>query len=357
VPSTHPVSTPLLLRRYAAGPRVGSGATSEVRMGYDTVRRETVALKSVPLDDGMADRARGEIRAASRLAHPGVVPLLDWGEEHGTLVLVYELVDGPSLADLDRPADAEAVRLGGDLLEALAHAHRRGVVHRDVKPANVLIDGGRARLTDFGAARVAGGPSLTAVGDLIGTLAYMAPEQARGERAGPPADVWAACLILYEALSGENPIAARRPLESARRAAEGIVPALASRRPDLHPRICATVQDGLDPDPASRPRAQDLAHDLRALERLPVATRATRASRATAPSRRRWARHRLGIALAAAAVAAAGMMMLDPMPERAALVAGGVGLVILVAPGMGSGREPRRSARGGRSATLPGRVR
>lgn len=323
-------------------------------MGYDTVRRETVALKTVPLGEGMADRARGEIRAASRLAHPGVVPLLDWGEEHGTLVLVYELVDGPSLADLDRLGDAEAMRLGGDLLEALAHAHRRGVVHRDVKPANVLVDGGRARLTDFGAARVAGGPSLTAVGDLIGTLAYMAPEQARGERAGPAADVWAACLILYEALSGENPIAARRPLESARRAAEGVVPALASRRPDLDPRICASVQDGLDRDPASRPRAQDLARDLRALERLPGATRAPRAP---APSRRPSARRRLAIALAGAVVAAAGAMMLDPMPERAALVAGGVGLVILVAPGMGSGREPRRSARGGRSATLPGRVR
>ena len=205
-----------VLGRYVLGPTIGRGATAVVRRARDRVTGDDVAVKSVPADLDLAPRVKAEVRAAQRLDHPGVVALLDWGEDDESLHLVWELVDGPSLLEVlraPRGLDAtEVVRIGAEVLSALGHAHRAGVVHRDVKPANILIGSrGRAKLSDFGVARLSGEAGLTLTGSVVGTVAYMAPEQARGEPAGPASDVYSACLVVYEGLTGSNPVSAPSP--------------------------------------------------------------------------------------------------------------------------------------------------
>jgi eukaryotic-like serine/threonine-protein kinase len=253
-----------VLGRYVLGAAVGRGATSVVHRAHDLQTGEDVAVKAVPVELGLAERVRAEVRAAGRLDDPRVVRLRDWGEDREHLYLVWDLVEGPSLSQLLRgpepPGDDAALRFGEDLLLALAHAHARGVVHRDVKPANVLIDrDGHARLSDFGVARLSGEAGLTMTGDVVGTIAYMAPEQAVGDEAGPAADVFAASLVLYECLTGANPNAGATPAETARRAASGAVPPLARARPDLPGGLLRALDAGLHRDPRRRPEAAELA--------------------------------------------------------------------------------------------------
>jgi hypothetical protein len=256
-----------VLGRYVLGAAVGRGATSVVHRAHDLHTGEDVAVKAVPVELGLAERVRAEVRAAGRLDDPRIVRLRDWGEDREHLYLVWDLVEGPSLSQLLRgpepPGDGAALRFGENLLLALAHAHARGVVHRDVKPANVLIDGdGHARLSDFGVARLSGEAGLTMTGDVVGTIAYMAPEQAVGDEAGPAADVYAACLVLYECLTGANPNAGATPAETARRAASGAVPPLAGVRPDLPAGAVRAIDAGLHRDPRRRPGAAELADAL-----------------------------------------------------------------------------------------------
>jgi hypothetical protein len=256
-----------VLGRYVLGPAIGRGATSVVHRADDVVTGDVVAVKVVPVELDLAPRVRAEVRAAGRLDHPRIVALRDWGEDSECLYLVWELVEGPSLAELLRapqaPGDATIARIGEDVLAALAHAHARGVVHRDVKPANILIGpDGRARLSDFGVARLSGESGLTMTGGVVGTVAYMAPEQAVGDVAGPEADVYSACLVLYEGFTGSNPVSAPSPAETARRAASGGVPSLERVRPDLPTPLARAIDDGLRRDPAQRPSAAALADDL-----------------------------------------------------------------------------------------------
>ena len=259
----------LVLGRYRLGAVLGRGGAALVRRAHDVRTGQEVAVKEIPVELDMARRAGAEVRAASLLAHPGIVRLLDFGEDHAACYLVSELVEGPSLAEHLRTGGAgDAARLVtivADVLDGLAHAHERGVTHRDVKPANILVDrAGRGRLTDFGIARIAGEAGLTTAGGLVGTVSYMAPEQARGEQAGPAADVYSACLVLYEALSGRNPIAGASPAETLRRAAAGRVPPLSQCRPDLPSSLRRALEDGLSDDPRSRPAPGWLARTLRA---------------------------------------------------------------------------------------------
>ena len=254
------------LGRYLLGPAIGRGATAVVHRARDMVSGDEVAVKVVPVELGLAPRVGAEVRAASRLDHPCIVALRDWGEDRDCLYLIWELVEGPSLLEVLRGGgfgDRAAVAAGEDVLSALAHAHARGVVHRDVKPANILLGpDGRARLSDFGVARLSGESGLTLTGGVVGTIAYMAPEQARGEGAGPASDVYAACLTVYECLAGANPIAGGSPAETARRAAAGAVPPLARARPDLPRDLCVAIDAGLRPDPAGRPAAGALAAQM-----------------------------------------------------------------------------------------------
>ncbi len=259
-----------VLGRYILGPAIGRGATSVVHHAHDVVSADTVAVKVIPVELDLAPRVQAEVRAAGRLDHPRIVALRDWGEDRECLYLVWELVEGPSFSELlresRRPLDDDVVRIGEDVLSALAHAHARGVVHRDVKPANILIGpDGRAALSDFGVARLSGESGLTMTGSVVGTVAYMAPEQARGDVAGTEADVYSACLVLYEGLTGANPNAGPNPAETARRAAMGAIGPLGDARPDLPRALCELIDSGLRRDPLRRPTAADLADDLSAV--------------------------------------------------------------------------------------------
>ncbi len=256
-----------VLGRYRLGPVLGRGGAATVYRAHDATADETVAVKEIPLDGEMARRAGAEVRAAGRLSHPAIVELLDFGEDDHACYLISELVDGQSLSAhrrADTLGDAHYLSIVADVLDGLDHAHRAGVTHRDVKPANILVDQrGRGRLTDFGIARIAGEAGLTMTGGLIGTVSYMAPEQARGGEAGPASDVYSACLVLYEGLAGHNPQAGSNPADSLRRVANGDVPPLAAVRRDLPSDLCAAIDAGLDPDPRRRPHADRLAEVFR----------------------------------------------------------------------------------------------
>jgi hypothetical protein len=338
-----------VLGRYRLGPVLGRGATSWVYRADDSVSDRQVAVKAIPVELGLAGRAGAEVRAAARLDHPGVVRLLDWGEDQDALYLVWELVEGESLAALLRrgaPKSRVSVRLMCEVLETLAHAHRRGVVHRDVKPGNILVDrSGRTRLSDFGVARLSGESGLTRTGAVVGTMSYMAPEQATGGQTGAPADVYSACLVLWECLTGANPLAAPSPAETARRAAAGVGTPLRRLRPDLPAALCKAVDAGLRVDPARRPSTREVARSLRAaLPRSGSSTGALRSWPTLASAAGGAALAAVALALvleasapltlAGAAVAAAAFAFV-PGPAAACALAGGVALVARTAPAAG----------------------
>src|SRR3954462_14989965 len=210
----------LALGRYRLGPRIGAGGFGTVYEAYDERLGRSVAVKAIPADARADERARREAHAVARLDHPGIVSVFDAGEEDGSRFLVSELVRGATLAQLGAAGAVSArdvVRIGLALADALAHAHERGVIHRDVKPQNVMVPErprspyGAAKLTDFGVAHLAGDEPLTRTGDVVGTLAYMAPEQAAGEPIDERCDLYSLGLLLYEALAGVNPVRAGSP--------------------------------------------------------------------------------------------------------------------------------------------------
>jgi hypothetical protein len=196
--------------RYLVGELLGRGGMAEVFWATDTATDRRVALKVLhDIEEGNAVRLRSEAAALGRLDHPGLVGLRGCGMHRGRPYLVLDLADGPSLADelaAHGPLGLErTVAVGADLADALAHIHRAGVVHRDVKPANVLFDrSGRARLADFGIARVAGTPSLTRTGYVVGSAPYLAPEQVEARPVTAAADVFALGLVLLECLTGQR---------------------------------------------------------------------------------------------------------------------------------------------------------
>lgn len=263
--------TQLLGGRYALGPVVGRGGMAQVLRATDTVLGREVAVKLFHPHVEDVDRTSSEIALLASLNHHGLVSLYDAGAtEDGAPFLVMELVDGPTLAAccLDgRLAPGRVAGIGADLAEALAHCHDRGVVHRDVKPANVLLTGDdRAKLTDFGIARLVDAVRHTATGLTVGTAPYFSPEQVRGGVVGPPSDVYALGLVLLETLTGQREYADSDPVACAveRLHRDPVVPAsLPAPWPSVLSRMTAA-------DPADRPSAADVAAVLRG--RAPVAT-------------------------------------------------------------------------------------
>ena len=256
-----------VLGRYDLQEVIGRGATSRVYRALDRATGRDVAVKQIPVHLGLEKRVGAEIRAAARLEHHNVVRMLDWGEDAESLYLISELIDGPSLERVysdTPPGDRAAAEMAADVLDALAHAHERGVVHRDIKPANILVDhDGQARVADLGVARLSGETGMTQTGGVVGTMAYMAPEQATGEVVTGAADVWAATLVLYEGLTGRNPLLGHTPADTARRAALGEVPPIRTLRPDLPDRLARAIDAGLSPNPEARPDAARLAQVIR----------------------------------------------------------------------------------------------
>jgi eukaryotic-like serine/threonine-protein kinase len=257
----------VVLGRYRLLRRLGAGGFGVVWLAHDERLDRTVAVKRIAVHDAAAGtRAEREAKAAARLQHPGIVALYESGRDDGAVYLVSELVRGRTLGELMEEgglSDRDVLRVGVALCDALAHAHGRGVVHRDVKPGNVMVpddpqDGqGVAKLTDFGVARIAGEDVLTRTGDVVGTLAYMAPEQAEGRDAGEEADLYALALVLYEALAGVNPVRGRGAASTARRVGARLPP-LGRLRRDLPLDLCGAIDRAVLPRLDQRGTLADL---------------------------------------------------------------------------------------------------
>jgi hypothetical protein len=263
----------LVLGRYRLGRRLGSGGFGTVYAGRDERLGRPVAVKVIPAHAPAPERAHREALAAARLDHPAIVAVFDAGEEADARYLVSELVSGRTLDRLQAEgllSDRDVLRVGLALADGLAHAHERGVIHRDVKPQNVIVPSSQrhapAKLTDFGVAHLAFDEPVTRTGDVVGTLAYMAPEQAAGRRVDARADLYALALVLYEGLAGFNPVRAGSPAATARKVGT-VLPPLQKTRPDLPAELCAALDRALRPRPDDRGSLEDLADAL--LEGLP----------------------------------------------------------------------------------------
>jgi eukaryotic-like serine/threonine-protein kinase len=265
----------LILGRYRLERRLGAGGFGVVWLAWDEKLEREVAVKAIPLENGGGERVEREARAAARLNHPGIVGIYELAHDEHDVYLVSELVRGRTLAELLRAgavADRDVARIGMALCEALDHAHQRGVIHRDVKPQNVMVvadpaaGAGFAKLADFGVAHVASGETLTRTGDVVGTLAYMAPEQAEGARTTAAGDVYSLALTLYEAWTGSNPVRAGGPAATARRLGRPL-PSLAATRRDLPLELCDAIDDALGIDPGRRPTPAELRAELATAER------------------------------------------------------------------------------------------
>ncbi len=252
----------LLAGRYELGRVIGLGGMARVHEARDRVLERRVAVKVVPegsLDTVTRERFVREARSSARFVHPNAVAVHDAGEADGTLFLVMELVDGPTLATHlaqrgPLPVE-EAVRITDGVLAALGAAHSAGIVHRDVKPGNILLDGqGAVKLADFGIAKrlddLAG--DLTGTGQFIGTPKYLAPEQVAGEPATPATDVYATGVVLYEMLAGHPPFDAGTPVATALAHRHQPAPDLRAARPDVPNHIAALVTRAMAKDPAAR---------------------------------------------------------------------------------------------------------
>jgi serine/threonine protein kinase len=272
------VQAPLVLDRYRLHRRLGAGAFGTVWMARDERLERDVAVKLLARERVVGGRFEREARAAARLSHPGIVTLYEAAVDDEGAYLVSELVLGSTLDTLlveGRLSDLDIVEIGVVLCDALEHAHAQGVVHRDVKPSNVLVPEapagvGRdrivAKLTDFGVARVigVGGESvLTHPGDVLGTLAYMAPEQAEGQEVGGAADLYSLALVIYESLTGVNPVKATTAFQRARRLGAHLPPLRRQRR-DLPSGLGLAIDAALRPRPRDRGTLADLRGALRA---------------------------------------------------------------------------------------------
>jgi hypothetical protein len=264
VTSLRPAAGEVVADRYEVGERLGRGGMAEVRAGTDLRLRRPVAIKfllpEMAARSDIRTRFEAEARAAASLSHPNAVAVFDTGEHAGAPYIVMERLPGGSLADgigAGPARDVEAVRtLAIEVLGALGAAHAAGLVHRDVKPANILLAAdGRAKVADFGIAKsVQDAPTgdLTATGQVFGTPAYMAPERLDGAPATPQADLWSLGVVLYEVLTGDRPFAGDTPLAMARAAAAGEHRPLAEARPDVDLALADAVERALQPDPSAR---------------------------------------------------------------------------------------------------------
>lgn len=271
------VKSTKLSGRYVLEERIAAGGMGSVFAATDERLGRRVAVKL--LRDELADdprfveRFRREARAVAALSHPNIANVFDYGEDDEHHYIVMEYVDGRDLARLMREqepfAPERAALIVADACEALGHAHAAGVVHRDVKPANIMLDSnGRVKVTDFGIARAAGDSTLTATGSVLGTAHYLSPEQASGSALGPPSDLYSMGVVLYELLTGVLPFTGDSPIAIAMSHVSDKMPAPSSVNPDVPPSLDEIVAIATAKDPAGRyPSAAQMAAELRGIAR------------------------------------------------------------------------------------------
>ncbi len=255
----------VLAGRYRLGEELGRGGMGKVWRAHDEVLHRTVAVKELTAGLYVAEadrlvlhaRTQKEARAAARITHPGVVTVHDVIEYDKRPWIVMQYVDGPSLADEAKEkgdiAPREAARIGLHVLSALRAAHSAGVLHRDVKPGNVLLArDGRVLLTDFGIAAIEGDSTITRTGELVGSIDYLAPERVRGGDPGPASDLWSLGATLYSAVEGRSPFRRTSPISTMQAVVTEEPPAPVNAGP-LAPVITALLRK----DPADRPSAAE----------------------------------------------------------------------------------------------------
>ncbi len=252
----------LIADRYELEELVGSGGMSSVFKARDRLLDRNVALKILHehhLEDAeYVERFRREARAVAQLSHPNIVTVIDRGEADGRQFIVFEYVDGENLKELlDREGPlpvAEALELASGIARALSFAHEHGLVHRDVKPQNVLLNGdGRPKVTDFGIARSLDvQKGVTQTGTVLGTSNYIAPEQASGERVDAQTDVYSLGVVLFELLTGQVPFEGENFVAVAMQHINEPAPSVRERRGDVPPRVEAAVDRALAKDPRDR---------------------------------------------------------------------------------------------------------
>ena len=244
----------LIAGRYELEELVGSGGMSSVYRAHDRLLERTVALKILheqfTRDDSYVERFRREARAVAQLAHPNIVTVIDRGEQDGRQFIVFEYVDGMNLKELmtqEGPVSPrEAIELALQVARGLSFAHESGLVHRDVKPQNVLLDAdGRAKVTDFGIAHAVDVDGMTITGTVMGTSNYIAPEQARGQPVDEQTDVYSLGCVLYELLTGEVPFEGDNFVAVAMRHVNDPVPSVRDVRLDVPPRLDWAIQTAM----------------------------------------------------------------------------------------------------------------
>ena len=258
--------------RYQMVRQLARGGMAEVYLARDLLLDRPVALKVLfpefSSDRSFVERFRREARAAANLNHPNIVSIFDWGEEDGTYFIVMEFVDGRTLREVIRRQDklqpAQAAEIAAEIASALHFAHLNGVVHRDVKPGNVMITERQVKVTDFGIARAGDpGESLTQTGAVMGTATYFSPEQAQGQGVDPRTDVYSLGVVLYEMVAGRPPFVGDSPVSIAYQHVRETAPPLREHNPDVPPAFEAIVAKAMAKNRTDRyATAEELRADL-----------------------------------------------------------------------------------------------
>src|SRR5689334_6121295 len=247
--------------RYRLDAQVGAGGMSTVYRAFDATLERRVAIKlmhrEIAAETDQLERFRREARAVAQLNHPHIVGVIDAGEEDGRPYIVFEYVEGETLKNRIRrmgrlPID-EAIAYAIEIARALGAAHTRGIVHRDVKPQNVLVDEeGSAKVTDFGIARSMDDSGLTAEGRVLGTTDYVSPEQALGHDVNGQSDIYSLGIVLYEMLTGDVPFHGENQISVAMKHVREDRPDIQVRRPEVSATLAAVLDRMTDKDRAHR---------------------------------------------------------------------------------------------------------
>ena len=304
--------------RFRLERELGRGGMASVYLGRDTELDRPVALKvlseALAADDAFRQRFEREARLAARLSHPNLVGVYDVGEDEGRPFIVLEYVKGENLAELlsrrGRLPPDEARGLALHAARAHAHVHEAGLVHRDVKPQNLILRGdGTLKLADFGIARAAEATALTQAGTILGTAAYLAPEQALGEEVTAAADVYSLGAVLYELVTGQPPFEIETLAELAEKQRRMEIAPPGDLAPRVPPDLENVVMRCLARDPAYRPTAEEVVAELSATKPLPRPKAQTKPR--SMPSRRT-----LWLAFAGAVVLAAILLAVTLIGQK-----------------------------------------
>ncbi len=273
-----PVEQPRVFsNRYELTHMIARGGMAQVYRARDRLLDRPVALKvlfpELSVDRAFVERFRREAQAAANLSHPNIVPVFDWGEDGGTYFIVMEFIDGQALSAIIRaeaPLKSQrAAEIGAHVASALSYAHRHGVIHRDIKPGNVLLTGdGQVKVTDFGIARAVNTEdSLTQTGAVMGTATYFSPEQAEGQGVDARSDLYSLGVVLFEMVAARPPFLGDSPVAVASKHVRDQPPLLRELNPSVPPAYEAVVMKAMAKSPADRyPDAEELRADLRRFE-------------------------------------------------------------------------------------------